>query len=420
MATAGNGKKPGRGRAKLFDPDKVKWNPRGSNIQRHWDAVCPGLCLNVRPAPGDKRSTGRKSWELRYTVTERDGDATNKKQRIIKIGDYPETDLDAARELALDLKGEVKRGGDPKDSIRNRYGPSQLTAKAVLDLMLKDDAFDLTRRSPGYRNNIKFNLEKHAMPTLGDRLVESLTKDDWLRCVDKLIQKRSYGAAKNLVGYIGAFYLHAQSHPELRSLRNPLRDQKVHIPGNGPRERVLSFDELIALWGWFKNPLHRAMTQVLVLTGQRLGEVLRMRWDRLEDDVWIVGDKGEMKNKSSAHHLPLTDEVLAAIEPMKEYPESPWVFPGHDSHLTHGAYQQAIARFIRDARVSRFTPHDIRRSFITHSINNNIDSVAVARVVHHSIGGVTHQVYFHGQALEAKEQALNAWVDLLRRKGIAL
>ena len=38
MATAGNGKKPGRGRAKLFDPDKVKWNPRGSNIQRHWDA----------------------------------------------------------------------------------------------------------------------------------------------------------------------------------------------------------------------------------------------------------------------------------------------------------------------------------------------------------------------------------------------
>ena len=52
--------KTGRGKTTVLNFEKVRWNPRGSAQQKHWDSICPGLYMTVYPAPGDKRRTGRR------------------------------------------------------------------------------------------------------------------------------------------------------------------------------------------------------------------------------------------------------------------------------------------------------------------------------------------------------------------------
>jgi integrase len=403
--------KAGRGKARTFKPESVKWNPRGSAIQRHWDSSCPGLALNVKCAPGDRRVTGLKTWDLRYDF---DG-----KSKIGKIGRYPQLDMQDARDLALKLKNEAAKGRDPREILKYGLSSSHITVRELVDRMLKDERYPMSKLSEGYRNNFYINMRKHVLPLYGGRDVESLEAEDWLHIVDKHIEAKRYGAAKNILGYAGSFYKNAQAHPLLRTLRNPMIGLTVHIPGSQPRERVLSFEELKQVWDAFPdNNNWQAVIRLLMLTGQRIGNVLAMRWDRIEDGIWAVGTKGEIESKKGEHKLPITPEMNTLIESMRGAHQK-WVFAGYTAkHLSHGAILQALHLYLERTGMEQFTAHDMRRSFITHANEAGLDYLGIKRVVHHSIGGVTETVYAHGQYLDLKRKVLEDWTDLLREKGV--
>ena len=60
----------------------------------------------------------------------------------------------------------------------------------------------------------------------------------------------------------------------------------------GERDRVLTDDELRAVWHACDgvNPVFARVIRVMMLTGQRRGEVQGMRWDELSDDgkTWTI------------------------------------------------------------------------------------------------------------------------------------
>src|SRR5690606_2366163 len=81
------------------------------------------------------------------------------------------------------------------------------------------------------------------------------------------------------------------------------------------RDRILSEDELKRVWratetiGWPFGPLVR----LLLLTGQRRGEVASMRWSDIDLDqkVWLI-PKERSKN-GQPHEVPLSDMVLGIL-----------------------------------------------------------------------------------------------------------
>jgi integrase len=100
------------------------------------------------------------------------------------------------------------------------------------------------------------------------------------------------------------------------------------------RDRVLSSDELKALWSALdaESALIRDVFRVLLLTAQRSGEVFRMRWDELQvDDTsgWWTLPAERTKNKRP-HRVWLSEparQILIARRPSADdASSSPWVF----------------------------------------------------------------------------------------------
>jgi len=96
------------------------------------------------------------------------------------------------------------------------------------------------------------------------------------------------------------------------------------------RERVLSDDELAILWcaaDELDEPW-RSITKLLMLTGQRRGEVAGMRWEELDlpGRAWNL-PKERTKNGRS-HTVPLAPEAIEILAGVRRFEGSTLVFEG--------------------------------------------------------------------------------------------
>ena len=88
-----------------------------------------------------------------------------------------------------------------------------------------------------------------------------------------------------------------------------------------PRERVLAEEEMRALWPLLDRlqPTVAAAWRLILLTAQRPGEVLSMRWRDLERDSrgswWNL--PAELTKTNRAHRVPLSPQALAVIEALR-------------------------------------------------------------------------------------------------------
>jgi integrase len=77
-------------------------------------------------------------------------------------------------------------------------------------------------------------------------------------------------------------------------------------PAERARDRVLSIDELRALW-----PKAGPFVRFLLLTAVRRSEAAGMRWDELDGSLWII-PAARMKGKAE-HIVPLSAAALSCI-----------------------------------------------------------------------------------------------------------
>jgi integrase len=135
------------------------------------------------------------------------------------------------------------------------------------------------------------------------------------------------------------------------------------------RDRVLSPDEVRKLWTSLDGvtPARAAIFKLLLLTAQRVGEVLTMRREDLDlrGGWWTI--PAERSKNGLAHRVPLSKQAVAIVQTMLEdASDSPWVFPSADEDGPVTTLQKAVRRIRRDTTVD-FRPHDLRRTAASHS-----------------------------------------------------
>ena len=96
------------------------------------------------------------------------------------------------------------------------------------------------------------------------------------------------------------------------------------------RERILSDDEIRAMWGAAdKHDVFGALIKMLLLTGQRREKVATMRWQDVSvDGVWTI--PAEAREKGNARELVLPDaalEIIRARPRLNQIPTSSPVAP---------------------------------------------------------------------------------------------
>lgn len=187
--------------------------------------------------------------------------------------------------------------------------------------------------------------------------------------------------------------------------------QWLDRPGGSepPRKRILSDEELSILWPHFNKMRHtpRDILKLGLLTAQRTGEIMSMRWPEVDLDTGIW--RQETNKTDTVHLVPLSSQVVEILRARDKAGE--WVFPstynkakgavsGH-AKTTKNARQKAQ----KESEITNWTAHDLRRTARTIMSRLNIKHHIRERVLNHSQGGVVG-VYDQHDYLREKSDAL--------------
>jgi integrase len=179
------------------------------------------------------------------------------------------------------------------------------------------------------------------------------------------------------------------------------------------RDRVLSLPELKAIWDACRDDDYGDILRLLILTGQRANEIAALRWDEVHDEMIVL--PGERTKNHRAHVVPLSDAAKALLE--KRDRDRAFVFGRDDTGWQGwGAAKHRIEARIGAAIAERWTPHDIRRSVVTHMAERvGVLPHIIEAVVNHQSGhkGGIAGVYNKSTYDREKREALNLWAEHL-------
>ena len=108
-----------------------------------------------------------------------------------------------------------------------------------------------------------------------------------------------------------------------------------------------------------------AAIRLLVLTGCRRNEILRLRWDDLNFDT------GEMRlpdTKTGTRMVPLTPAVARVFDGLARTPGSPWVFPGRKKGTRLVNLNDSWDRVRKEAGLEDVRLHDLRHTFASRAL----------------------------------------------------
>lgn len=364
----------------------------------------PGFYIRVFPS-------GAKSWMYLY---KKDG-----AQRRLTLGSYPAMSLTEAHAAYAEYRLEVKRGGDPA-AREQEEKRQQKEGDTVTQLAAEYIEKWAKPRKRSWREDQRI-LEKDILPTLGHKKARDVTRRDIIRLLDKIAGRGAPIAANRTQALLSKMFRFAVGRDILPF--SPCLEIEKAAPENR-KDRVLSDDEIRTHWHGILASDMTEQTKVALLlqlvTAQRKGEVVAMRWDEIEGDVWTIPVENA-KNKK-AHRVPLSPQALALLDRVKN--GSPWVFPADNGgHLRGDSVSRAIRRHLMrikrptennpNAKLTKndpewFTPHDFRRTAATNMTKAGYNRLTVSKVLNHVEGGVT-AIYDHHSYDKEKRQALEAW-----------
>ncbi|MFB1487407.1 MULTISPECIES: tyrosine-type recombinase/integrase [unclassified Thiocapsa] len=359
-------------------------------------------------------ASGARSFVLRYQT--KAGAA-----RIQTIGAYPTWTLAAARLEANAIRRRVDCGEDPLAERRK-----ERTDPTVADLVDTFAAARLGELASG--PEIRRYFDRDLIPALGKRNVRTITRADIIGLVESRAVKTPRAAAL-LLSYIKLLLSFAEDR-ELIEVSPATGIKGIRINkrmATVKRGRTLDDDEIRAFWSAADTcGIHRLTAlalKLILVTGQRPGEVLGMTETEIEGSIWTI--PASRRKTGTGHSIALTKTALALVSDARaevarlanrrNWPESPYVFEFREGHPgTVAALSKALTRY-RPALGSRdhpdwgyWRPHDLRRTCRTRLAEIGIPQEIAERVIGHAAQGVTG-VYDRHKYQQEIRAALEAW-----------
>ncbi|MDQ3797738.1 MAG: site-specific integrase, partial [Pseudomonadota bacterium] len=178
------------------------------------------------------------------------------------------------------------------------------------------------------------------------------------------------------------------------------------------RDRILSADEIYRFWTGLANapmwPGTALALKLQLVTAQRKGEIISMRWEDISNDMWTI--PAEHSKNGLPHRVPLSPLALELLSQAKQLGDSPWVFPGRkpSTHISGDSVSYALYRNREVLGLADLAPHDLQRTAASHMTGMGISRLVVAKILNHVESGITAVYDRHSYDAE-KRQALNAW-----------
>jgi integrase len=343
----------------------------------YFDEETPGLALRV--------SRTRKAWTYLYSTR-------NGRRRRFTFGTYPATSLAAVRAKIDSIKGEIEAGIEPQ-------APAD-TFKSICEEYL--------RRNDGLRtaSDRARTLERLVWPALGGTVIGDIRRSDIVRLLDRIEDENGPVMADRTLALVRKIMnWHASRSDEFRS---PIVMGMARTrPKDRQRDRILSDDELRALWAACDGPFG-AMVRFILLTGARRTEASEMQWGEITGRDWCLP---AARNKAKVDLVrPLSQAALDAL-PSRA---GEFVFSTDGGGTPISGFSKMKRQLDRASGVNGYTLHDCRRSARTLLSRAGVGSDVAERCLGHVIGGV-RGVYDRHEFYAEKARAFEALASLVER-----
>ncbi len=355
--------------------------------------------LSLRVSPN-----GHKAWQYLYTVDGRD--------RRMTLGSYPEMSVAQAHAALGEAMQAREAGRDPgaqlvQAHVAERKAP---TFNELADQFLADYARD--RKAPKSVANDERTLAHDLRPVLGPHKAEAIERKDVRALLKRIVERGAPVQANRTLALLRKIYNWGMSEDLVPA--NPCGGIKA--PGKETqRDRVLSEAELQAFLTNLTTAAlaeeSRLALRLQLLTAQRCGEVLALRWSEIDLEAgWWTIPAAKAKNRKS-HRVPLSAQavdVLRAARALNPDRETVFPSPRGDKPMVETAVGRALARNMTHLGVDAFTPHDLRRTAASLMTGMGVSRLVVSKLLNHSDAAVTAIYDRHSYDAE-KRDALERW-----------
>lgn len=398
--------------------------PAGKSEAIFFDDDVPGFGLRLRAG-------GSRTWIFQFKIV----DAQRRvMQGRIKLGSAKGVTLEVARDgyTGQDKEGRpikivgarhyhsmVMEGRNPQSEKSDAKAALAETFEAVGQLFL---AYERVNLRPSSYKDVERHILTHAK-TLHQLQLAKIDRQD-IAILLATISKNSGAVTGNRVRTtLSTFFGWAigegviDANPVINTNKNKERT----------RARVLSPDELRLIWRALGSDDFAAIMRLLALTGQRAGEIARLRWSELRDLEIML--PGERTKNHLPHTVPLSEAARAILAPIATRPRRvnaggkvrDLVFGNGEGPFSgwsncKEALDARMAKLNGGTALEHWTPHDLRRSFATHAAETvGIQPHIIEAVLNHVSGhraGVAG-IYNRAAYEPEKRAALARWADQL-------
>jgi integrase len=176
------------------------------------------------------------------------------------------------------------------------------------------------------------------------------------------------------------------------------------------RERVLTDHELVKVWNAAAEIGYPfgTIVQLLILTGQRRGEIANLRWDWINGDL-ITLPKEIVKNNRT-HTFPVGRLALRLIENTPRFTDLLFPARGNDTAPFSG-WSKSKPRLDKLSDVAAYTLHDCRRTFAVGLQRCGVNVEVIETLLNHKSGvfrGIVG-VYQRHDFIDEMRAGVSAW-----------
>ncbi len=357
------------------------------------DGAVPGLCIRVS-------ATGHKNWLLRYGPRE--------DRKRISLGPYPALSLKDARDKARELLGGVKiHDRDPmaeRKAARTARRKEETATFAALSLFYVEEYAKRRKRLRGWQEDER-KLRVEVLPVWGSRLAAEIRRADVRELLEQIAEERGGVCANRTHALLSKVFAFGVERERVEA--NPVYGVKrVYV--ESPRERVLAEEELRVLWPLFDRlqPAVAAAWRLVLLTAQRPGEVLTMRWRDLERDSrgWWWNLPAELTKTNRAHRVPLSPQAHAIIEALRPLTDTTeWVLASRADGKRLTWLSHSSARLRAWSELPHFSPHDLRRTAATWLGRSGVRPDTIDQLLNHAAGRISRTYNRAGYDTEKRQ-----------------
>ena len=355
-----------------------------------------GLYLHVKPS-------GAKSWCHRITI--------RGKRRDLGLGSYPQVSLDRARALVALNRATVADGGDPLADKRRGEAPTFREAAAQVH--------ELNRprwRSAKHAADWWATLERHALPTLGDLKVSSISRLDVLYVLTPIWTTKPETArrVRQRIRTVMQWAL-ARGHAEQNPAGEVIDGALPTMPKVKEHLRALPYtDTSVALTVIAESSASlaaRSCLRFLILTATRSGTARGALWSEIDLNFREWRIPGSRMKSGRAHRVPLSNPAVATLEavrPLRE--DSDLIFPS-PRRPGQPMSDMTLTKVLRDSGLAdRTTVHGFRSTFRDWAAERTHASHTVMELaLAHTVGSAVERAYARSDLLEKRRALMDQW-----------